>query len=325
MKKRGETPTDIVRHNTLVRLARLYYHCGMTHQEIAERENLPRIKVTRLLKEAVEKKIVEFTIQDPFVETLELEEELKESFGLQHAVVTPTPEGRNTVYDVLGRFAADFLFRHVGDDTIIGVGWGRTLNSMLPSLYKLSAENVKVVSLTGGLAANSEQPNPYDVASSMADRLGAGPYYPLIPAIVESVASKDVLLKEAKVREILDIWDRLDLALMSIGIPAENTGLYYSFSNPKEEVSKVKALGAVGDLLAAPFDEEGNIVDADFLDRTIRIDFQKLKQVPIVAGVAGGKEKVHAIHGALLSGILTTIITDELCARQVLEIRNKRK
>ena len=53
--------SEEIKHNLLVRIARLYYLCNMTHQEIADQEGVSRIKITRLLKEAVDKKIVEFS------------------------------------------------------------------------------------------------------------------------------------------------------------------------------------------------------------------------------------------------------------------------
>ncbi len=51
---------------------------------------LPRVKVTRLLKEVVEKWIVEFRIQDPVVRTLGLQDGLEQQFGLSRVVVVPS-------------------------------------------------------------------------------------------------------------------------------------------------------------------------------------------------------------------------------------------
>ena len=155
---------NTTRHNLLVRVARLYYLCGLTHQQIAAREGMSRIKVTRLLKEAVERKIVEFNIKDPLVTTLELEEELQRAFGLRRVILTPTPAQEADYYDILGRFAADCLQRELKNGLHIGIGWGRTLNGMLPYLSRGRRRDLHVVSLTGGLAANARQPNPYDLS-----------------------------------------------------------------------------------------------------------------------------------------------------------------
>lgn len=320
---RPTSPADVIKHNLLVRVARLYYLCDLTHQEIADREGLSRIKVTRLLKEAVVRKIVEFNIQDPLVHTLELEEDLQRNFGLKAVIITPSPSAENELFDILGRFAADFLMRHLRNNLNIGLGWGRTLNGMLPYLSRTVQRGINVISLTGGLAANLRQPNPYDVVSATAERLSTTPWYPLVPAIVESEAARKLLLREKKLQEILVLWKKIDIALMSIGVIASDTGFYYSFPDPEKEVERVLGLGAVGDLLARPYTIDGTFVDVGLVERTILIDFNDLKKVPIVAGIAGGSRKVDAILGALRSGYLNTLITDESTARRVLD-RNRR-
>ena len=156
------------------------------------------------------------------------------------------------IFDILGRFASDFLIRNCRNNITIGVGWGSTLNGMFPYLRKTHCKNMRVVTLTGGLAANSRQPNPYDVVSAMAEKLQVNPEYPLVPAIVENEKAKDILLKDKKFQEVTVVWNNIDIALMSIGVVSYQTGFYYSFANPKKEAEKARKLGAVGDLLANP-------------------------------------------------------------------------
>jgi len=314
----GATP-NTVKHNLLVRIARLYYLCHMTHQEIAVREGMSRIKVGRLLKEAVSRGIVEFKIQDPMMHDLELEEALQKTFALETAIITPTPPSEQDMYEILGRFGADFLTGRLKNGLNIGIGWGRTLNGMLPYLGKSACRGMKVISLTGGLSANQVQPNPYDVASALGQRLGATPWYPVVPVIVESEQSRELLLRETRVREIMELWQTIDIALMSIGVIASNAAFYRFFPDPAQEAKRVKDLGAVGDLLAIPFDIDGRLVDAGFLKRMIVIQTEDLKRVPVVMGISGGQQKAKAILGALRTGLLTALITDENTAEQILK------
>jgi DNA-binding transcriptional regulator LsrR (DeoR family) len=314
---------DITRHNLLVRVARLYYLGHLNHREIAAREGLSRIKVTRLLQEAEKDAIIEFRISDPMVGTLELEERIQKSFGLRRAIITPTPRKDDDLYDVLGRFAADFLSRALRESFVIGISWGRTLNGMLPYLEHQSFRNLHVVSLSGGLAANRRQPNPYDIASSVAKRLGASAHYPLIPAIVEAPSTRRLLMKEQRMKPILKLWQNLDIALVSVGVIGPETGLYYSFPDPKTEAARVRALGAVGDILARPFDIQGRPVDAGFNDRMIAVKPADLHRAGTVVGIAGGSQKIQPILGALRTGQLTTLITDERTAERVLSLAEK--
>ena len=308
---------DPARHNLLVRVARLYYHYGLTHRQIAEREGLNRVKVTRLLQEAVEHRIVEFVIRDPVVETLELEEELAARFGLRRALVAPTVAA-DALFDTLGRFGADLLVRSLTHGTTVGMGWGRTLNAMPPYLSRAEHEGIRVVSLVGGLAANPSQPNPYDVASATARALGATVHYPLAPAICENVETRRALLGESRVLEVCRLWEQLDIAVLSIGVPTTQTGFHYSFADPESELAKARARGAVGDVLGRPFDAGGAFVEVDYLDRILGIDLDLLKRVPTVVGIAGGDHKVIAIRGALKTGLLDELVTDETTAAVLL-------
>lgn len=310
---------DTLKHNLLVDVARLYYLHGLTHQQIADKLGLSRVKVTRLLKEAVERKIVEFRIQDPALETLELQTELEKLFGLKRVIVTPAGDDEAQTYDLLGRYAGDFLTNALSDGTTLGLGWGTTLNAMLPYLRRPGYADLNVVSLTGGLAANANQPNPYDTTTAVAEKLGAQPHYMLVPAIAESPEAKDMLMREGSVRDVIAWWDRTDIAMMSIGVLSPQTGIFYTFADPESEVARTRELGGVGDLLAQPFDREGRVVQADYVGRTITADFARLKRIPLVVGIAGGERKVPSIGGALRTGCLDVLITDETAARRVAE------
>ncbi len=60
----------------LVRIAWLYYMEELTQAEIADRLNMSRIKITRYLKQAREKGIVQINIQSNNSNVLELESAL---------------------------------------------------------------------------------------------------------------------------------------------------------------------------------------------------------------------------------------------------------
>jgi DNA-binding transcriptional regulator LsrR (DeoR family) len=60
-------------------------------------------------------------------------------------------------------------------------------------------------------------------------------------------------------------------------------------------------------------------VETGFRQRMITIDLDDLKRIPVVAGIAGGRHKVQSILGALRTGYLNTLITDEDTARRVVK------
>ena len=310
---------DPLRHNQLVQVARLYYLRSMTHQQIAGKLGISRVKVTRLLQQAVAEHIVEFRIADPAADTLELQERLEKVFGLKQALVAPSGDTAQQTLDTLGRSAARWLGERLRDNLVVGVGWGRTLNAMAPHLAPAGHKGMVVVSLTGGLAANARQPNPYDTATAVASRIGAEPRYLLLPAVVDGEPTRDLLMAQASVRAVTGLWTRADIVLMSIGLLAPDTGVFYSLPDPSAGVAAAERAGGAGDLLARPFDSAGRFLSTDISRRTIAVEPEQLKRVPLVAGVAGGVVKAEAIAGALRTGLLSVLITDEKAARKVLQ------
>ncbi len=311
-------PSDPLRHNKLVNIARLYYLRKLTHQQIADKLGLSRVKVTRLLQQAVEEGVVEFRIADPALLALELQDRLEQQFALTQAIVVPSGETPDEALDNVGRFAARWLVEHLRDKSLVGLGWGNTLNAMVPHLSAAEYHGIAVVSLTGGLAANAKQPNPYDTATAVARALGAVPQYLALPAIVESRSTRDVLMREPSARDMRERWTHLDICMMSIGRLSPDTGVFYSFPDPGKAVSAVRGEGGVGDLLARPMRIDGTFVDTDYTERLIAADVAVLRTIPRVAGVAAGVAKADAIIGALRSGLLNTLVIDEQAAVAVL-------
>jgi len=311
---------DPIRHNQLVDVARLYYLHELTHQQIADKLGLSRVKVTRLLRQAVEEQVVEFRIADPVMDTLVLQDRLEDRFGLRQAIVVPSGETEAHTLTAVGRFAAAWLDERLADDLVLGLGWGRTLNAIALHLEPNRHTGIEVVSLTGGLAANANQPNPYDTVTAVAASLGAQPRYLLLPAVADSPTTRELLLREASARAVTALWERIDIAMMSIGLLNAGTGVFYSLADPEGGVAAVVEAGGVGDILARPIDIDGQTVPTEFEDRTIAIGREGLGRVPFVVGVAAGAAKARAIQGALRTGLLNVLITDEEAACGILEL-----
>ncbi|WP_321383652.1 sugar-binding domain-containing protein [uncultured Enterococcus sp.] len=66
------------------------------------------------------------------------------------------------------------------------------------------------------------------------------------------------------------------------------------------------------------FDTAGKSVKSSLDDRIIGLTMDQLKKVPQRIGIAESKEKVGSIHAALLGGILTTLVTTEETAKEIL-------
>ena len=86
-----------------------------------------------------------------------------------------------------------------------------------------------------------------------------------------------------RVRAIVDLWDRVDVALFGIGGPA------WSAAQLGAGVEhELESAGAVGEILVAPFDLDGRFICPALRERVIAFDARRLGRVPANIGVAAG-------------------------------------
>ena len=75
------------------RAAWLYFVAGLTQAQIGKKLGLNRTRVNRLLAQARDQGLVQINITGRLASCVELEEALKAQYGLQDAIVVPTPMG----------------------------------------------------------------------------------------------------------------------------------------------------------------------------------------------------------------------------------------
>jgi DNA-binding transcriptional regulator LsrR (DeoR family) len=137
----------------------------------------------------------------------------------------------------------------------------------------------------------------------------------MAPGLVDDAATRRALVAHAGVRAVLDLWDRLDVALFGIG------GRGWGAASVGDAVDRqLDAAEAVGEVLIAPFDLDGAFVCADLRERVLAFDARSLGRVPVSIGVAAGEGKVRPVLGALRAGVVRTLVTDIATAEAVVKL-----
>ena len=126
-------------HRYYLKLKALYYlyEEGYTQTEIAKQLNISRVTLSRLLEEAKAEGMIKFEIVDVrgAMKTLQLEEKLRQRFGLQDIkLVDCSGADTDTFTRKIGSEAASYFEQLVHNNMKIGLTWGRTLNSMIENL-----------------------------------------------------------------------------------------------------------------------------------------------------------------------------------------------
>jgi len=309
-------------YRLLLKVSKLYYEKALTQQEISERLNLSRPKVSRVLKQAEEVGVVKINIiPQPGFHT-DLEDALESKYGLKEAVVIDVsePSSQIAASREVGVAAADYFSRAVSDPSIIGISWGTTLRAMVDALHAMDCQNSQVVQLIGGLGMPESEAHATYILRRLVAQIGSKLSILNVPGIVDNIAVKQAVLSDSHVREIFNMFAKIDIAFVGIGVPTPDSVVMRDGTIlTQEEMKMLMKKGAIGDICLRYFDEKGSVIHSEVDDRVIGITLDELKKIDRVVGVTGGPHKEKVIRAALVGKLVNVLITDQQSAKKLLE------
>lgn len=306
-----------------LRAAWMYYVENLTQSAVAERLGLSRVAVVRLLADARRRGEVRISVEAPLADLTRLERALEERFGLEEAILAPISDPAADPTAPIAAAAGAYVSRVMESNMTVGVGWGRTLASTLPHIAGRTLDNVRVVSLLGGIA-QARRFNPTEFAWQFAELFQGEGFLVPAPAVVDSPETKRALLERCGLAAIFQMADALDMALVSVGgVSLATTAYRVGHLSETERQSLIDA-GAVGDVLFNFIDAEGRLLDHPVNARVIAVDVARLRRARRRLLISGGPEKIAALLGAIRLLEPTVLISDEATARAVLERAGER-
>jgi len=314
------------RTERLAQVASMYYEQDLTQDEIARRVGTSRSTVSRMIQEAREEGVVEITVHYPWKTVPELEDGLVSRFGLRQARVLL---GRGRPYGEilrgLGVLAARTVESVLVAGTTLSISWGmavyNTVRALRPDPELPTASRLTVVQMVGAVGEGDPLIDGPELARLLANVRGGEYRYLHAPLIVEDARARDVLLQEPRIREVLELARRADVALVGIGAPEpEVYSLLRAGYLDREALAHMRGQGVVGDICARHYDAQGNVLDISLNRRIVGIELEALHDIEQVVGVAGGEAKAAAILGALRDGHVNVLVTDDAAARKILDL-----
>jgi DNA-binding transcriptional regulator LsrR (DeoR family) len=292
-------------------VAKLHYEADLSQVEIAKRMGLSAATISRLLRRARAEGIVRIEVRD-LASPGELVRELTARLTLKAAAVVETPSGG--VLDALAAPVGELL-RKAGPKpgSVIAIGWGRAVRAVveagLPSL-----PGTLVVPATGGMQQHAPHFQVNEFVRLAADRMGGVPHFIHAPYL-PSAAAREALLDDPTIAASIALWDRVEAAVVGIGLPHAKNTPAASAATPDEQ-----AIGdAAGDVIRHYFDAAGRDASWEGEKRMIAMSADQLRRTPLVVGVAMGASKVEAILGAVRSGLVSALATDTQTAEALLD------
>jgi deoxyribonucleoside regulator len=292
----------------------------MSQQDIATKLGLSKMAVSRILQKAKETKIIKLSIKLPYALNNDVGRELCRRFGLEEvfAVKRNTKE-EGAVAEMLGRMWAFYMGVNLPDEYVLGMGVGRTVGQVVQHLTPMKTRNVHIVQLMGGLADVTYK-NPFTIVQETCRKLGAEGTYFTSFAVVESEELRDSIVYTSKMGEkVREQWEKCDEALFGVG-PVGKESLFSGEVLTREQSRSLETSGIAGNFLGHFFDREGNFVDTEFEARLVSIPLSSLERIPRKVVIAGGERKAEALTGALRTGVIGTLVTDEVTGKKILEM-----
>ena len=311
---------DTEQRKLLYKLAVAYYEDGLTQKQIGKRFGVSRIKVSRLLRQARQQKIVNIHITPVDDVNIDLERALCQKYGLDEVIAVPVKNGQAVdFYHELGVAAADTLQRSLQNKEVIAITWGRTLKAVVNNLPVMTKPEIQVVQALGGINSPDVEINGSELARKLAQIIGARPILLSSPGLVASREIRDALVKDPQISRVIDLAAKADIALVGVGaLNPESLARRYNIIS-RDDYERLCAKDVIGDIGLRYYNSQGEQVDDELHDRTIGLDLNQLRKVKRVIGVTGGSDKIESIRAALKGKLINVLITDDNTGKALVE------
>lgn len=312
----AEEPPDDFDVELAANMSRAFWLEDRSKIEIAAEFQLSRFKVARILEDARRYGVVHIEIAEPTERIERLAAEVRETFGLIDAVLTPRPAASGL--SALGAVTAAYLRPRIIPGSTIGLGWGSTIAEVVAHLAPGGPADV--VQLAGGFASSASDFNGSSLVTAASATLGGNPYVLHAPALVATPDARASLRAEHTIARTVEKYGDLDLLVTGIGVlrAAPRSALYRSDVLSPAVHEELRRRKVVGDTCCHFIDGTGAVV-ADLSARAIGISVEEIRATPLRIAVACGPDKMGPILAALRSGLPNVLITDVDSARSLLE------
>lgn len=305
---------------TILRIAKCYYLDGLSQQEIADKENIHRSQISRILKLARELGYVQIRICSPESVTADaLAGQIMRKTGLREVFVAPSLTPQPNQEESLYFFAARYLEERLLKSKKIGIGMGKTLYNVAS---QISVQKLEERPDFFSVAGSSGTHNPYLQASVILDNF-ARPFngrchYNTFPICIDR--AKMSSLDMSRFEGLQRAYRALDTVVLSIGGPFNLEYPYLEeFSLMERGINVEQALRLPhGNLLGHVLYNNGENLRLPEEYLMTSMGLPLLKKLPNVICIACGRQKANTIISAAKQGYIKSLLTDEPTARDIL-------
>jgi len=303
-----------------LKVARMYYHLGLTTTEIAKQLAIARPTISRLLSWARSHGLVEFKVLDHRERQLSLETRLERAFDITDVKVVPlrpdasVDERRRQV----AAYTAHYLNGLMEPGMTISLAWGATVSLLSEKLIPKPLPDLDVVQMNG--SGNSGLGITYaaDIVAAFAANYAARAHLMPIPAYFDEPGTKEAMFRERSIQRTKALADGADIAIFSIGVPDADSYVYRAGYVEDDELAALRADGVVGDIATMFFRADGSYDDIAMNRRSSGPRLATLANHTHSVCLVAGEKKLEGVLGALRGRFLNTLVIDEPTAEALM-------
>jgi len=308
----------------LAEVAWLYYGQEWTQEQIAQETGLSRPTISRMLREARDRGIVEIRVHYPYQTDGDLEQALRSRLGLRDcrvlsAAAIEEPGAGREIPVRVGALAARFLQKQIPDESVIGLGWGSMVYNVVHGGYLTNKRGATVAQIQGSIGGATPDIDGAGLASTLGRELGSRVHTLSAPMVVSDISVRSGLLRDQHIRHTLELGKRADALIVGIGAVSPQSGLYRAGYLNDADLEFIRGQRAVGDVCGSYFARDGSLCPLELNDRTIALDADAIRRAPLRVGVSCGIDKALPNIGAARSGLINALITDEVAAAAMVQ------
>lgn len=309
---------DSAKMDSAARAAWLYFVEGNTQEEIAAKLRISRPTAQRLVTTALSNHLVTFRFEHSITRCMELSEALCARFNLAYCDIVPTDIENPNSINGMATSAAVFIERTLSAATpvVMAIGTGRTLRAAVERLHPIDGQHHTLVGMVGNIGIDGSS-TPFDVIGRLANLTKARHFPNSLPVLSESAEQRDLLLSLRFVKNTHAVALNADVTLVGVGQMGPQAPQFIDGFISQEELEIQMSLGSVGEITGWGYDRHGAVLSKGTNARLTAVPIGPVTD-KLVLGVAGGENKVQAIHAALVGKLLTGLITDDATAEKLL-------
>jgi len=300
----------MIEDKVLYKIAKHYYEDELNIQEISKLFKISIATVSRLLKKARDKRIVEIKINPLKEDSDEIEDAIEKKYGLREVYVVSAMSGQDDMYAEAASIVSDILERLTKENTYVGVSWGETEMKLFDSVKVEKKLGINIVPIIGGLGTIETGVFTNAIAKKVADKFHGKSHLINFPAVLDSESTKSIIEKDSNTTRIFKLWQKLKIAMVGVGDLSQESSLrkYGIFS--EAELESLRSCGAIGEVNVNCLDKDGRFVINDINKRMILLSLAQLKEIETVILFTFGTTKEKGTKAVLRSKVADIFITD---------------